>query len=225
MCTILLRLDPGSDEPVLLAANRDEFRARAADDPLVIAPGVFAGRDRQAGGTWLAVRAGGLAALTNIGGMPRRPDAPSRGDLPLAALANRLPRDFAAYNAFNLLVIDSDGARVFSHAADGRPVAPIQLGAGDHAIVNEPFGAVSCPRGRAARGLLAGGAPGFDLLATHGDTPERAVPSRRRVRHRVVDCDRAGSRPARGALSPSCGATPSSATRDLTATAQAATLV
>ena len=91
----------------MLAANRDEFRARPADDPLEIAPGVFAGRDRQAGGTWLAVHAGGLAALTNIGGALRRPDARSRGELPLAALAGRLPEDFAAYNPFNLLVVDA----------------------------------------------------------------------------------------------------------------------
>jgi uncharacterized protein with NRDE domain len=175
VCTILLRLDPGGDQPVLLAANRDEFHARPADDPLLIVPGVFAGRDRQAGGTWLAVRAGALAALTNIGGLPRRPDAPSRGDLPLAALASRLPREFAAYNPFNLLVIDADGARVYSHLADGRPVVPIPLGPGDHAIVNEGFGAVSCPRGRAARALLSGAAPGFDLLTTHGDAPETGL--------------------------------------------------
>lgn len=169
MCTILLRLDPESDAPVVLAANRDEFRARAADDPLAIAPGVFAGRDRQAGGTWLAVRAGGLAALTNIGGTPRRPDARSRGELPLAALAGRLPDDFSDYNAFNLLVVDADGARVYTHTSDGRSGTPLRLGPGDHAIVNEPFGAASCPRGRAARGLLGDGVPGFDLLATHGE--------------------------------------------------------
>ena len=156
----------------MLAANRDEFRARPADDPLEIAPGVFAGRDRQAGGTWLAVHAGGLAALTNIGGALRRPDARSRGELPLAALAGRLPEDFAAYNPFNLLVVDADGARVFTHTGDGRVVAAVWLGPGVHAIVNDPFGAASCPRRRAARALLDGGAFGFDLLATHGDAPD-----------------------------------------------------
>ena len=159
---------------MVLAANRDEFRGRATDDPLVIAPGVFAGRDREAGGTWLAVRAGGLAALTNIGGTPRRPDAPSRGALPLAALTGRLPRDFTPYNAFNLLVIDADGARVVTHTSAG-PAAPMHLAPGDHAIVNEPFGAASCPRGQAARALLAGGAPGFALLATHGDAPDTGL--------------------------------------------------
>jgi uncharacterized protein with NRDE domain len=175
VCTILLRLDPASDDPVVLAANRDEFRERPADDPLEIAPGVFAGRDRQAGGTWLAVRAGGLAALTNIGGTLRRPDARSRGELPLLALAGRLPGDFAAYNPFNLLVVDADGAHVFTHTADGGIVPPVLLGPGYHAIVNEPFGAAACPRGRAARALLDERMPGFDLLATHGDTPDTGL--------------------------------------------------
>jgi len=167
VCTILLRLDPAADAAVVLAANRDEFRDRPADDPLEIAPGTFAGRDRRAGGTWLAVRAGGLAALTNIGGTPRRPDAPSRGELPLAALAGRVPRDFSVYNPFNLLVIDADGARMFTHAGDGRRAAPIRLGPGDHVVVNEDFGASDGPHTRNAARLLYGSAPGFELLATH----------------------------------------------------------
>jgi uncharacterized protein with NRDE domain len=172
VCTILLRLDPGSDEPVVVAANRDEFRKRPTDDPSEIAPGVFAGRDRQAGGTWLAVRAGGLAAVTNIGGVPRRPDARSRGELPLAALAGRLPDNFAAFNAFNLLVVDADGARVFTHPSDGRSAEPVPLGPGIHVIVNEPFALVASkggPRERPAAALLA-----------------NATPSRRGVRDRVV---------------------------------------
>ena len=46
---------PGS---VLVAANRDEDPTRPADPPAVLidAPRVVGGRDRRAGGTWLAVR-------------------------------------------------------------------------------------------------------------------------------------------------------------------------
>src|SRR5215475_2256671 len=115
MCTIVLRWDPAADVATTLAANRDEFRDRLADDPAEIAPGVFAGRDRLAGGTWLAVGRRGLAAVTNIAGAARRPDAPSRGRLPIAAVAGGLPRDLGAYSAFNLLVIDEAGARVLTH--------------------------------------------------------------------------------------------------------------
>ena len=175
MCTILLRLDPGGDQPVLLAANRDEFRKRPTDDPAEIAPGVFGGRDRQAGGTWLAVRAGGLAALTNIGGAPPRDDAPSRGELPLAALAGRLPASFVPFNPFNLLVVDADGARVFTHAGKEEPAGPVVLGPGVHVIVNEPFAADAGPRARYAAALLARATPGFELLASHGPPPEHGL--------------------------------------------------
>jgi len=168
VCTILLRLAPDSHETVLLAANRDEFRDRLADDPAEIAPGVFAGRDRLGGGTWLAVGRRGLAAVTNIAGAARRPDAPSRGRLPIAAVAGGLPRDLGAYSAFNLLVIDEAGARVVTHLGDGTVLGPTPLGAGLHVIVNAPFAHGESARARYAESLLDGAPPGFDLLATHG---------------------------------------------------------
>ncbi len=172
MCTILLRYAPGTSEPVLLAANRDEFRDRPADDPHEIVPGVFAGRDRLAGGTWLAVGGGTIAALTNIGGAPRRPEARSRGELPLAALAGTLPDDFTPWNAFNLLVVDGAGARVLTHTADGRTHHPIALGAGVHVIVNEAFDAARGARAQHAAALVRGADPGFPLLVSHGETGE-----------------------------------------------------
>lgn len=168
MCTILLRLAPGAAEPILVGANRDEFRARPSDDPLEIAPGVFAGRDREAGGTWLAVGRSGLAAITNISAAPRLANARTRGTLPLDALAGRLPSDFADYNAFNLLVVDRDGARVLTHLGEGRMAGPVALGPGTHVIVNEPFGVGACPRAERARRILDDHEPAFDVLADHG---------------------------------------------------------
>ncbi|HEV7735295.1 MAG TPA: NRDE family protein [Candidatus Binatia bacterium] len=168
MCTILLRLDPGAAEPVVLGANRDEFRARPTDDPMVIVPGVFAGRDREAGGTWLAVGRGGLAAITNISAAPRVANARSRGALPLAALDGTLPRDYHDYNAFNLLVVDAAGARVLTHLGEGHVEGPVMLGPGTHVIVNEPFGVGTCTRAERARSILDAHIPDFDLLADHG---------------------------------------------------------
>ena len=143
MCTILLRWDPTADVAVVLAANRDEFRDRLADDPGAIAPGVFAGRDRTAGGTWLAVSRRGIAALTNVRSGRRDPAAPSRGALPLAALAGELPADLGPYNAFNLLVVDGDGARVVTHEGAGGDTAVARLAPGTHVIDNEAFGRAS----------------------------------------------------------------------------------
>jgi uncharacterized protein with NRDE domain len=119
MCLIAWNWQPGSATPLLLIGNRDEFYARPAqalhrwpDAP------VLAGRDTQAGGTWLGVsQTGRLAALTNYRNpTPPRPDAPSRGELvtnflnsPLDAAnyLRTLQTHIDAYNPFNLLVYDS----------------------------------------------------------------------------------------------------------------------
>jgi len=167
MCTILVRWDPGADVAVALAANRDEFRARLADDPGEILPGVFAGRDRTAGGTWLALSRAGLAALTNVRTGARDPRAPSRGALPLAALAGTLPGDLSPYNAFNLLVVDREGARVVTHEGAGAATVVRALTPGAHVIDNEAFGRESA-RARRAAAALDGGAPDLALLVDHG---------------------------------------------------------
>jgi uncharacterized protein with NRDE domain len=169
VCTILLRWDPGAPHAVTLAANRDEFRERLADDPGEIAPGVFAGRDRTAGGTWLAVAKTGVAALTNVRTGPRDPQAPSRGALPIAALTGGLPADLSPYNAFNLLVVDRDGARVVTHEGAGAPATVARLAPGAHVVDNEAFGRPS-PRATRAAALLDGAVPDFALLGDHGTT-------------------------------------------------------
>jgi len=59
MCTVLLRLTPDGRWPVLLGAIRDEFADRPWDAPGAHWRGPWSalvgGRDRTAGGTWLAV--------------------------------------------------------------------------------------------------------------------------------------------------------------------------
>jgi hypothetical protein len=171
MCTILVRWDPSADPMLVLAANRDELRDRLADDPAEIAPGVFAGRDRTAGGTWLAVSRRGLAALTNVRTGPRDPKAPTRGALPLLALDGRLPADLAPYNAFNLLVVDATGVRVVTHEGAGAPTVVTTLPPGTHIVDNEAFGR---PSARVARASALVGAhdPSFEVLADHGHGPE-----------------------------------------------------
>lgn len=169
---MLLRLAPGTPEPVVLAANRDEFRARPADDPAVLADGVFAGRDRLAGGTWLALGRHGVAALTNIAGGERRPGARSRGILPLDALRGTLPGIYDDFGPFHLVVVDTDGARLLSRLPDGRVVGPLALPPGDHVIANEPFDAPPSPRVLRARALLHRVGPDFGALTDHGEPPE-----------------------------------------------------
>src|SRR2546423_13950956 len=95
MCTVLLRCTPGAPVPVILGAVRDEFVDRAWDAPAAHWGGrLLGGRDRTAGGTWLAVdpdRPAVAAVLNGVrgpGGAPARPGpaaAPGAGGSPGAA--------------------------------------------------------------------------------------------------------------------------------------------
>jgi len=118
MCLIAWNWQPEQPQRLLLIANRDEYRARAAL-PLHWwgDANVLAGRDAQALGTWLGVNQHGrMAALTNFRcGTEPRADAPSRGqlipaflqsDLDAADFLDTLGDQIDRYNPFNLLVYD-----------------------------------------------------------------------------------------------------------------------
>lgn len=118
MCLIAWSWQPQSPTPLLLLANRDEYYARPTQ-PLHEWPDtdILAGRDLQAGGTWLGVsHSGRLAAITNHrNGQAQRADAPSRGELVSGFLQSGLcASDYLVqlaahakdYNPFNLLVYD-----------------------------------------------------------------------------------------------------------------------
>ena len=118
MCLIVFAWRPSQAVPLVVAANRDEFHARPTLPlaPWEDAPELIAGRDLQAGGTWMGITpAGRFAALTNI----RAPGEPlgsrSRGELPERFLrAGMPPEEYLAelaaqrraYSGFNLLVGD-----------------------------------------------------------------------------------------------------------------------
>ncbi|MGL4317720.1 MAG: NRDE family protein [Pseudomonas sp.] len=132
MCLIVFAWRPGHPQPLVLAANRDEFYHRPSQ-PLAEwpdAPGLHAGRDLQAGGTWLGVNAAGrFAALTNIRD-PRQAQGPrSRGELPVEFLRGTLsPLDYLdqiggkldQYSGFNLLLGDRHELYFFN-SDDGQP--------------------------------------------------------------------------------------------------------
>lgn len=94
MCTILIAWQWRPDVPLVLAANRDELLGRATDAPMLLheGPAIWGGRDRVAGGTWLAVdpAARRVCGLTNryVSGTAVGPDPTkrSRGELPLLVL-------------------------------------------------------------------------------------------------------------------------------------------
>ena len=83
MCLILVAWRAHPDYPLVVAANRDEFFARrTAAAAFWPDRDILAGRDLQAGGTWLGINpgTGRFAALTNYRDPARQRDGlASRG--------------------------------------------------------------------------------------------------------------------------------------------------
>jgi len=147
MCLIVFAWRPGHAQPLVVAANRDEFYARPSK-PLAQWPEalqVFAGRDAQAGGTWLGVGADGrFAALTNIR-EPHQTSARnslrSRGELVADFLSTDtsigdyfadVGRRISDYAGFNLLLGDREQLWHFN----SKELAPQPLSAGVYGLSN-----------------------------------------------------------------------------------------
>ncbi len=181
MCTLLIACMPGSPEPLVIAGNRDEAFDRPSDPPGVIVPDpwIFGGRDRVAGGSWLAVGAAGLvAAVANAG--PGAPDPRLRSREALVVeLARSASLDDARqrladvrtadYNPFNLVVAGPRGGFILR----SEDAAIFHLRPGITPVVNEPFGAESGAKHRrlaeAAQRLHAADLrEPWRLLADHG---------------------------------------------------------
>ena len=148
MCLIYVAWQRHPRHRLVVAANRDEFHARPAlpahwwDD----APGVLAGRDLEAGGTWLGVTsAGRFAAITNYRGPSTYlTGAPSRGalvsefltrDAPAPEYLGRIMREGHRYNGFSLLAMDGDLLAFASNRSRGvLRLAPGVYGLSNHLL-------------------------------------------------------------------------------------------
>lgn len=158
MCVLFIAYQVVDEYPLIILANRDEFHQRPAR-PLAYwpdQPSILAGRDLEAGGTWLGVsRHGKIAALTNYRqGHNQKQQAPSRGDLVSHFLANDQSADdylsaltpkAQDYNGFNLLLGDSQGLFVFNNQLN----QTIKLTPGFHGLAN---GALNDPWPKVSQG-------------------------------------------------------------------------
>jgi uncharacterized protein with NRDE domain len=139
MCLILAAWRAVPGYPLVVAANRDEFHARAAAPAAFWQdePEILAGRDLQAMGTWMGVsRQGRFAAVTNYRGA-HEPSAPrSRGALVTEFLKHgRHPADPKAYSGFNLLTLEKEELRWTSNRDGGpRTLAPGIYGLGNQLL-------------------------------------------------------------------------------------------
>jgi uncharacterized protein with NRDE domain len=161
MCLLVLAWRRHTRYPLVLAGNRDEFHARPAapaswwSDP----PNLLAGRDLQAGGTWLGITQDGrVAVVTNYRELGERvPDAPSRGGLIVDyARSRKPPREFlddkakgaSAYAGFNLIASDADTIAYYSNRdAAPRDLAPGVYGLSNH-LLDTPWPKLSRVRER-----------------------------------------------------------------------------
>ncbi len=119
MCLILFSWQSHAEYPLIVAANRDEFYARRTRPASWWGQAVslLAGRDEEAGGTWLGInRRGRCAVVTNVRApSERNPHATSRGLLVLSALQTSQSMDnwvqecsvrAQSFNGFNLIVAE-----------------------------------------------------------------------------------------------------------------------
>lgn len=166
MCILMVIHQRVEDYPIVLAANRDEYRDRTAQAPHVLQqnPLIWGGRDERAGGTWLGVNEHGLVVgLTNRRVRPEQendPERRSRGLVCLELLQARRAEEAAAhldrtapdlYNPFNILTLDQDDA--YWIAYDG--TAQIEcLTTGLYILANGNLNDVETVRIRRARHLL-----------------------------------------------------------------------
>lgn len=184
MCTLALYRAALAGIPLLVAANRDEFYARASRDPAEFEelPGVVGGRDLVAGGSWLTLSRNGLI----VGILNRRTDRPpdpklvSRGALCLELAATASAAEAAEllravpgtrHNPFNILVADAKGAYVAQNFPDGTSVRALE--AGTHVLTNLDLNDPTCPRIFRSSRRFAAIAEEFDAATSREDLVAR----------------------------------------------------
>ncbi len=179
MCLVLLALDAHPDFPMVVAANRDERHDRPAQALHWWSdrPDTAGGRDLDAGGTWMAVRADGrFAALLNDPRTGASAVAPSRGELVPAFLAAgdaagaiaHIHARAGDYAGFHFLGGEPGRTWVAGRASKG----PTALAAGIHGLDNDGLdsGGARLERARAGfREIVERGPAIAALLRLLGD--------------------------------------------------------
>jgi uncharacterized protein with NRDE domain len=190
MCLILVAWRVHPRFPCVLAANRDEYFGRPTAEADWWPGGeVLAGRDLQAGGTWLGLtRSGRFAALTNFRDpAANAPDAPSRGALvsdflaatwPTSQGLAQLARRGARCNPFNVLCSDGQTLGVYeSKTRQSRLLEPGIYALSNH-LLDTPWPKVQRAKSRltAALAALPDSAPLLDLLRDTEPAPDDELP-------------------------------------------------
>ncbi len=164
MCLIIFSYQPDSSTPLIVAANRDELFGRPTAQAHIWEDEgseelILAGRDLQAGGTWLGVTLSKrFAAVTNIRDPLQTEQRPlSRGDLSRRFLqgqesaeqfSHSLADSFDQYAGYNLLL--SDGLSFYYINNQQKEIRSVE--AGVHGLSN---GSLDSPWPKIAKGKSA----------------------------------------------------------------------
>ena len=191
MCLIALAWRAHPQLPLVVAANRDEWR----DRPTLPAgwwpdhPAILAGRDLRAGGTWMGLTRGGrFAAVTNFRDpADKRSTARSRGTLVTEFLLGaQAPQAFLAslatrareYIGFNLIAGDGESLWFYgSREGEAREIPAGVHGLSNH-LLDEPWPKVVRARDAMARALSdADPAPRlFEMLSDTAGADDGSLP-------------------------------------------------
>jgi uncharacterized protein with NRDE domain len=152
MCLIVFANNTHQKYKLIFAANRDEFYNRPSEqaDYWAEYPDLLAGKDMQAGGTWMGItKQGKFAAITNFRDLKNhRTDAPSRGILTLDFLVNNItPEEYynklkstlTNYNGFNLILGDVDELFYFSNKTQGLQKLEPSIHGISNAVLDTPW--------------------------------------------------------------------------------------
>jgi uncharacterized protein with NRDE domain len=152
MCLIVFANNAHPKYKLIFAANRDEFYNRPSEqaDYWTEHPNLLAGKDLQAGGTWMGItKQGRFAAITNFRDLKNhRTDAPSRGNLTLDFLTsdvspdeyfNKLKPTLNNFNGFNLLLGSVDKLFYFSNKTEGLRKLDVGIHGISNALLDTPW--------------------------------------------------------------------------------------
>jgi uncharacterized protein with NRDE domain len=197
MCLAVIALLAHPRYATVVAANRDEFHARASTAAHAWPQGFFAGRDDEAGGTWFGVTpAGRFAFVTNVREPGRHdPHAPSRGALVTGVLVDAAPIAVAVAHAFaggadcnGYNLVAGEGREAY-YASNRHPRATLEPGV--HGVSNgaldEPWPKVVRTREALARWCTAGDddlEPLWRMLADRTPAPDATLPATGLARER-----------------------------------------
>jgi hypothetical protein len=185
VCTLIVKWDPGSRQPLLVGANRDENPKRSSEPFAFRQGGILCPLDVRKG-TWIGVNQQGVfAALTNLDCENPNRGRASRGLLVLECLhqsdaldaVQSIIRMLTAgiYNAFNLLVADNRHMLAVIGYGSSRRIEIRHFDPGLHVATGWGVDCWDEPRESLIKKELESGTILGEILQLHGDGTERSA--------------------------------------------------